>query len=234
MHQDAECQLPKSAAHHVVDVLRLKPGAALELFNGDGYHYQATLQSADKRASVLITDAQKSTCESPLKICLWQGLSRGERMDASVRQAVELGASEIRPIETARCQVKLDAKRASKRHVHWSSIIESAAEQSGRARIPTLATLTSLREAMAARDKTRIGIVMAPAAERALGQFSPTLPLQHIDVLIGPESGLSDEEIAQAVNSGFTPLSAGRRILRTETAGPATLAILQARFGDLR
>lgn len=226
-------ELPRNSSHHIADVLRLKAGAELDAFNGDGYTYAAKLLESGKRCRIQLLTAEVADTESPLHISLWQALSRGERMDASVRQAVELGAKAICPIVTQRCQVRLDEKRAAKRHAHWSSIIISACEQCGRATLPTLAPLTPLQQALTQREPDRCSLVLAPGASQSLGHYSPSVKPQSIDLLIGPESGLSDTEIDQAIDAGFVPLSAGSRILRTETAGPAAIAILQARFGDL-
>ncbi len=230
---DATVVLPKASSHHLLDVLRLNEHQALELFNGDGKRYQATLKVQGKLAAADVLGAEQADSESPLHICLWQGLSRAERMDASIRQAVELGASEVRPISTERSQVRLDTKRSAKRHEHWSAIIVSAAEQSGRTRLPTLAPLASLNDSLRERDRSATGVVLVPGATESLGSYSWTETSKRIDVLIGPESGLSEGEITNAVSNGFTPVSLGRRILRTETAGPCVISILQARFGDL-
>ncbi len=228
-----ELTLPRAVTHHIVDVLRLKRGSTLELFNGNGNNYAATLVSHDRQARIQLGESSPATNESPLKVTLWQAVSRAERMDASVRQAVELGAIGIQPIMTQRCQVKLDPKRAAKRHAHWSSIIVSASEQSGRATLPVLAPLKTLAQALEQRKGDHLGIVMSPETCDSLGSFQPEATPQHVDLLIGPESGFSAEEVRQAVDAGCIALRAGGRILRTETAGPAALAILQARFGDL-
>jgi 16S rRNA (uracil1498-N3)-methyltransferase len=226
--------LPKASSHHLLSVLRLNENQRLELFNGDGFQYPAILHAHGKIASAEVLTAEATDSESPLNICLWQGLSRGERMDASVRQAVELGVRALRPVSTHRSQVRLDAKRARKRHEHWSAIIISAAEQSGRTRLTTLAPLESLDKGLSERDSNTPGLVLVPGAAESLGTYSlPEHPMS-IDVLIGPESGLSDEEITSAVAHGLTPVSLGKRILRTETAGPCVISILQARFGDLK
>lgn len=225
--------LPRHSAHHLIDVLRLADGHAIELFNGDGQLYSATLEILGKQAQAKVLTESVAETESPLKICLWQGLSRGERMDASIRQAVELGVSAIRPVTTQRTQIRLDTRRAGKRHEHWSAIIISAAEQSGRAQLPALAPLDSLDNSLRERERDTQGIVMVPGAPESIGSYSAAQTPAKIDLLIGPESGLTETEIEHAICSGFTPLAAGKRILRTETAGPSVISILQARFGDL-
>lgn len=229
----AELTLDKAPSHHLADVLRLKAGGELDVFNGDGLVYQAQLLEAGKRCRLALLSSHSTNTESSLHICLWQGLSRGERMDASVRQAVELGAHSIRPVVTQRSQVRLDEKRAAKRHQHWTSIIVSAAEQSGRAVIPRLHPLASLEHSLQARNADSLGLVLAPGAPTSIGRFVPESRPQTADLLIGPESGFAETELEAAQAAGFMPLSAGHRILRTETAGPAAIAILQARFGDL-
>jgi 16S rRNA (uracil1498-N3)-methyltransferase len=169
--------------------------------------------------------------ESPLSIRLIQGISKGERMDVTLQKATELGAGHISPVTTERSVVRLDEERAERRHERWRSILHSACEQCGRNHIPQLDELQKfehvLREPQHA-DATRI--VLAPTGTHTLHEITPQ-PTR-LSVLIGPEGGLSDSEINQAIACGFTPVRLGTRILRTETAGLAVLAAAQTLWGD--
>jgi 16S rRNA (uracil1498-N3)-methyltransferase len=152
-------------------------------------------------------------------------------MDYTIQKAVELGATRIVPVLTERCNVKLDQDRREKRSQHWQSIIVSAAEQSGRNRLPELVAPVRLSDWLPSVQADQC-FVLAPTANQGLQQFSLPIPA-HIVLLIGPEGGLSPQEIAQSAQYGFSPLQLGPRILRTETAAVAALAALQCRFGDL-
>ena len=230
---DSTVTLGTAASHHLSSVLRLHTGDPVILFNGDGYSYSATLVTTGKKTTATVTDVETSTTESPAQLHLLQGLSRGDRMDTTVQKAVELGVTSITPVFTQRSSVKLDAKRIQKKQQHWLNIAVSACEQSGRCVLPAIHEPRSLKDVLSERDAAAANrLVMAPDASQRLGQvtISPDIASQ---ILIGPESGLTDDEIKQAMAAGFTPVSLGPRILRTETAGPAVLAILQSRFGDI-
>ena len=228
-----EFALSRETSRHLTSVLRASPGDALCLFDGDGHDYHAELLDAGRAARVRVLSRAANPNDSPLRVTLVQGVSRGDRMDATVRQAVELGVAHIVPVRTRRSAVKLDAGRAAKRHAHWQGIVVSACEQSGRARLPVLAPLVDLADWLAGFDpRASDGCVLVPGAERRLVDV-PHAPERDIAILIGPESGLDEAEIAAALGVGLQPASLGPRILRTETAGPAALAVLQARHGDL-
>ena len=228
-----ELALPKAPSRHLLGVLRGTIGDALCLFNGDGRDYAATLIEAGRTARVRIDAARENVTESPLAATLVQGVSRGDRMDATVRQAVELGASRIVPVQTRRGAVRLDAARAAKRHDHWRGIVVSACEQSGRARLPALEPLAPFDDWLAAFDAaSTTGLVLVPEAERSIA----SVPLEagpDVTLVIGPESGLDPLEVEVALAAGLHAAHLGPRVLRTETAGPAALALLQARHGDL-
>jgi len=230
--------LAPERSHHLVDVLRLKAGAALILFDGRGDDWSATLVSASKRAGVQVHERRPNACESPIAITLWQGLSQGARMDACLRQGVELGISGFRPLLTRRSSGKPDAKRASRKHEHWAAIAISAAEQSGRAVVPRVHELATpgahlAAAASALRAPDTLALVLLPDAECSLGDIAPARTPARLELMIGPESGLDDVEACRAIEAGFRPVRIGPRVLRTETAGPAAIAVLQARFGDL-
>jgi 16S rRNA (uracil1498-N3)-methyltransferase len=222
--------LPESVHRHAVQVLRLKAGAQLRLFDGQGRELEATLSLAErKRSEVQLHSELAIQSESPLDITLLQGISRGERMDFAIQKAVELGVRTIIPVVTERCNVQLSKERAEKRLKHWQGVLMSACEQSGRAFMPDLLPVTSLNEAMAA-STAPLKLVLDPQARQ---RFHSLPQPQALTLLIGPEGGLSDAEISQAEQSGFTSVQFGPRILRTETAAVAALAVVQTLWGDL-
>jgi 16S rRNA (uracil1498-N3)-methyltransferase len=169
--------------------------------------------------------------ESPISLCLAQGISRGEKMDYTIQKAVELGVTKIIPLLTERCTVKLDADRREKRLQHWQSIIISACEQSGRNKIPTLLPPQAFHHWLPTANADQC-FVLAPTANQKLEKISLKNNAEVI-LLIGPEGGLSDGEIALASDQSFIPLNLGPRILRTETAAVAALSALQCIYGDL-
>ena len=224
--------LSESATGHLVRVLRLGVGDAVVLFNGVGKDFAATLRSVGKRgAEAEVTDARPVANESPLRITLAQGIARGEKMDWVLQKGTELGVAAFAPVSTDRTEVKLDAERAAKRLAHWQAILVSACEQSGRARLPRLAEPLSLAN-YAAAEAAPVKLVLDPTAD--LGLHDLSLPAAaDVALLVGPEGGLSERDLATARAAGFTGLRLGPRILRTETAGLAAIAALQAVYGDL-
>jgi len=225
-------ELDEQATHHLARVLRAQAGESLVVFNGEGGEYTASILHVDKKkVTVQIENFIDRDVESPLSLCLAQGISRGEKMDYTIQKAVELGVTEIVPILTERCTVKLDAERKVKKAEHWQSIMINACEQSGRTKIPHLLPPIEFNRWLPT-TKNAQGFVLAPTA---------TMPLEKINLkkeskvvlLIGPEGGLSAGELQQASMAGFLPLNLGPRILRTETAAVAALTALQCYFGDL-
>lgn len=231
LQSGATIELDDNGFSHAVRVLRLGEGAPLILFNGEGGEYEATLCDVQKkRASAAIGAYSPSECESPLPIMLGQCISRGEKMDFTIQKAVELGVSEIVPLFSERCGVKLDKERSDKRTSHWQSTIISACEQSGRNRLPLLHAPLLLDQwlgTIAASCK----LVLDPCATYSLAQMPK--PEKNLALLIGPEGGLSDAEIERAIKSGFNGIRLGPRILRTETAGLVVLSSIQQLWGDL-
>ncbi|MDA1107452.1 MAG: 16S rRNA (uracil(1498)-N(3))-methyltransferase [Proteobacteria bacterium] len=241
--------LDKQAAQHVLRVLRLAPGDALTLFNGqaldDRYgEYQSKLQ--DAKGAVLVGDFIARDTESPLHITLAQAISRGERMDYAVQKAAELGVTQIVPLITEFCVVKMVApgilppatlarpcasqgERTGKRVAHWQGIATSACEQSGRVRVPGVSAPQTFADWLPAVN-AGVKLVLDPLAQTTLRQLPA--PQGDIVLLAGPEGGLSDAEVAQAKRAGFTPVRLGPRILRTETVPAAALAALQVLWGD--
>jgi 16S rRNA (uracil1498-N3)-methyltransferase len=223
--------LEEATSHHLLRVLRLKAGESLLLFNGDGREYQAVLQAAaGKRATVLVQDGRQPDRESKLHITLGQGISRGERMDFALQKSVELGVESITPLWTKRSQVQLSGQRLEKRLSHWRGVIRSACEQSGRVYLPTLHSASKLADWYNVGRDQCLQLVLDPAATL---QLSDLKPAKQIRILIGPEGGLEGTEISSAEASGFKRIRLGPRILRTETAALATVAAIQALWGDL-
>ncbi len=221
-------ELPDDAVAHLGRVLRLQPGDICVLFNGDGHDYTATLTDIGKKnGTAQIDSVQAQTNESPLQITLIQGIARGDKMDWILQKATELGVAHIVPVHSQRGEVKLDGDRARKRHEHWRQVVISACEQSGRATVPTVAPPCDLNSMSIAAP---VRLLLEPTADTDLR----TLKLQDsaVAIAIGPEGGWSERDLAQLEAAGFSGLRLGPRILRTETAGIATIAALQAHFGD--
>ena len=224
--------LPEDATTHLLRVLRLGAGAPVRLFNGDGHDYEARIAGTAKRgAEVEITGRQAVDVESPLRITLAQGIARGEKMDLVLQKGTELGVAGFVPVVTERTEVKLDAERAGKRLAHWQGVIAAAGGQSGRARLPPLAAPVPLAQ-YAAAETAAVKLVLDPRGGRGVRELD--LPRgASIALVAGPEGGLSERDLATLRAAGFTGLRLGPRILRTETAGLAALAALQAFHGDL-
>lgn len=227
-----EAILPENAAHHVRQVLRLRPGEAVTLFDGEGGEYDAMLTRVDRREVAAQLGAHRHVeRESPLAITLAQGVARAERMDFAIQKAVELGVVRIVPLLTVRCTVRLDDARAARRHEHWRGIITHACEQCGRNRLPVLAPVQTL-EAFAAAESAAIRLTLDPGGAQGLGALvgaSPTIALA-----VGPEGGFTPGERQLLAGHGYIGARLGPRILRTETAAMVALAILQSSAGDLR
>lgn len=230
---DSEVLLPEQAGEHVARVLRLERGHPLILFNGDGREYDARLAVLAKRSvSADIHVAREVDRESPLRLTLAQGIARGEKMDWILQKATELGVARIVPIITERTEVKLDEDRAERRLLHWRSVVAGACEQSGRNRLPVIESPQRLDRWLGAlADDDMLRLALLPEGTVDLQQF----PQIHNGALlcVGPEGGLSDNDVALLTHARFHGLRLGPRILRTETAGLAALAALQAIAGDL-
>jgi 16S rRNA (uracil1498-N3)-methyltransferase len=224
--------LPDDAKHYITTVLRARDGFNITLFDGMGKTAQATLQLGKKTADVLIDSIATDTSkESPLSLILAQGISRGERMDTSLQKATELGVTQIQPLFTQYTEVKLeDEDKTAKRMAHWQQVIVSACEQSGRNVVPLLHAPLSLAEWL---DTKPQGLVLDPYQGGSIRQLSKERFIQPQSLLIGPEGGLSDKEVSDALHAGLIPIQLGKRILRTETAGPAYVTAIQACFGDM-
>ncbi|WP_133500710.1 16S rRNA (uracil(1498)-N(3))-methyltransferase [Cognatilysobacter terrigena] len=229
----AEITLPDGPAAHLTRVLRLGAGDACIVFNGDGHDYAATLVAVGKRdARLRIGDATRIDRESPLRITLLQGVAKGEKMDLILQKATELGVGSILPVWSQRSDVKLDGDRAAKRLDHWRSVVASACEQCGRAVVPEVAAPVSLAAALTSLAPHALRLLLDPEGTHSLRTMSLDAAAS-ICVAVGPEGGWSPLDREQLRAAGFDGLRLGPRILRTETAGLAAIAALQARFGDL-
>lgn len=259
--------LPEAVSNHAVRVLRLQPGDALVLFNGEGGAYAGELLpqtqefAADERAvqgikssktgktrrdgkgaranqqrevQVVLHDFEPDDRASPLQIRLWQGVSAAERMDYTWQKSVELGVHQCVPVETQRCNNRMDEMRAQKRHLHWQGVIVAAAEQCGLNRLPVLESVQPL-STLFSQPATGVRIMLDPDATESYPDWlSRQEALTDLTILIGPEGGFAPEEIESAKAAGFLCFRLGPRVFRTETAGPVALAVTQAIAGDLR
>ncbi|HET7359855.1 MAG TPA: 16S rRNA (uracil(1498)-N(3))-methyltransferase [Rhodanobacteraceae bacterium] len=231
--EGADIVLPAAAAGHVARVLRLAAGDGVTLFNGDGNDYAAELVTVDRRAVTARVQAVQAVAnESPLALTLAQGLARGEKMDLVVQKATELGVARIVPLLSERSEVRLDSARSDKRLQHWRAIAAGACEQCGRARVPAIAAPRALDEWAGSLDGDGVlRLALLPDARH--GPRGLAVPSAGAILVAGPEGGLGDRDVATLRAAGFAGLRLGPRILRTETAGLAALAALQALYGDL-
>lgn len=221
--------LPADASHHLLNVLRIKPGEAVIIFNGNGKEFLGRYVNHQKKsAQITIESMRDCPTESSLFIELGQAISRGEKMDYAIQKAVELGVNRIVPLFTQRCAVKFKEDRQEKRMAHWRNVVIHACEQSGRCRLPELSEPLTLAQWFSLK-KEGVSLVCDPYTKQSLRNIKQS---HRVNLLIGPESGLTEEEITQAKMYGFSGFSLGPRILRTETATVAALAILQYTWGN--
>ena len=226
----AEVELPTGVANHCSRVLRLKESAPLVLFNGQGGEFNARLVSVEKRrVTALLDEWSGREAESPLRVQIAQGISKGERMDFTVQKAVELGVYGITPIITERTVVNLKGERAEKRRMHWQGVVVAACEQSGRNKIPLVEPLVNFKQWI---SQPRQGLKLVLHHRAAQDLQAMEKPEGGVTLLIGPEGGLSEQEIMLAEQAGFVSVCLGPRILRTETAALTTLSLLQLLWGD--
>lgn len=222
-----------TAASHVARVLRLRSGDGVVLFNGDGWEHDgriAALRSGEVEVELLASEA--GVADSPLPVTLLQGVARGERMDLVVQKATELGVARIVPVLATRSVVRLDGRQAQRKLEHWQAVAIAACEQSGRSRLPVVETPVTLEQALSRVPTQGCRFTLSPGAGTPLAALARGT--DQVSLLIGPEGGLTEAEIGLATGAGFEPRSLGPRILRTETAALAALAVLQAVGGDLR
>jgi 16S rRNA (uracil1498-N3)-methyltransferase len=214
--------LDEYASHHLIKVLRFPQGQDITLFNGDGNNYQASVLSTQKQCEVHINSCEPNLSESSLNLTLAQGIAKGDKMDFLIQKAVEFGVNQVIPIYTEQCFVRLKGEKIKNLMQHRRKIIIGACEQSGRSVVPELAEPLDLT-ALMGRDFGHV-FVLHHRAEKSLLEFEK---INKVAIVIGPEGGLSDEEIAYTIQQGAQPLLLGSRVLRTETASLAVLANMQ-------
>jgi 16S rRNA (uracil1498-N3)-methyltransferase len=221
--------LTGESAHYLSRVLRVTAGQSIVLFNGDGSDYAADITQVERKLLGLEVQTRlPARSESHLQITLVQAVSRGERMDLTLQKATELGVTAIQPVFSLRAEAKLKPDKLEKRMAHWRKVIISACEQSGRAFIPSIRPVMAL-ETWAETETDIQRLLLEPTAELPLARLSLNTKLE---LLIGPEGGFDDRELEQMSKAGVTAVCLGPRILRTETAGLAAIAVLQVLAGD--
>jgi 16S rRNA (uracil1498-N3)-methyltransferase len=225
------CALPEDAAHHAVHVMRLREGDEAVLFDGRGGEYAARVASIQRlRIALDVLQHRPIERESPLQVALVQGVSSSDRMDYTVRKAVELGVAAIHPVLATRSVARPKGERADSRRAHWQKVAISACEQCGRNRIPEVHPLTSLADYLLGAPKDSFTILLSPRS--ALPLSRAVEGKSSFVLAAGPEAGFDADEEAAFAAAGFTPLKLGPRVLRTETAALAALAALSALRGD--
>ncbi len=227
----SEIALSDDAANHVGRVLRMGAGQAIQLFDGSNQVFGAEITRADKKSVLVrVVRGEMDDRESPLHIHLGQVMSRGEKMEFTIQKSIELGVSLITPLFSERCGVKLDAERLNKKLQQWQKIAIAACEQCGRNRVPEIRPAMDL-EAWCAEEEQGLKLNLHPRASASINTLP--LPVERVRLLIGPEGGLSADEIAMTARYQFTDILLGPRVLRTETTALTAITALQVRFGDL-
>ena len=220
-------ELSKDNSHHLNKVLRFPDGKNITIFNGDGFDYDAKVQRLKKITSISIVSKLKNDSESKLNLTLAQGIAKGEKMDFLIQKAVELGVSNIIPMQLERCVVRLKGDRAQKKIEHWQKIANHACEQSGRSVMVSILPPTLLSDLLS--DQNHNGFVLHHRANLSLIQVPS---YSRATILIGPEGGLTDQEVIDSTNAGFKSLLLGKRVLRTETASLVAIANMQLLWGS--
>ena len=219
-----------SYVNHISNVLRMKTGEELWISDGSKYEYRCTIESFEPDEVLLhIVYSQEPEYELPCRIYLFQGLPKADKMELIIQKAVELGAYEIIPVETKRCVVKLDGRKSAKKTARWQQISESAAKQSKRMLIPNVHEVLTFREALKYAESMDVRLVpyeLARGMQETKEILAGIEPGQSVGIFIGPEGGFEEKEIEAAIEGGAKPITLGRRILRTETAGLAILSVL--------
>jgi len=229
-------QLDKNTSSHLIKVLRTKIDTNITLFNGDGYDYQCkTLDDNPKKTRLTVDSKIKNNAESCLNITLIQCLSRLDRMETSIQKSVELGVKRIIPVISQRSNTRLNDEKKIKKQEHWKKVTISACEQSGRSVIPEISDICLIADIPSLLIPPSLKILLDPETGLSLNDISsPNTKNSHenIEMLVGPEGGLTDDEIQKLQSHGFQSIRFGPRVLRTETAGPAVISALQLKWGD--
>ncbi|WP_369789742.1 16S rRNA (uracil(1498)-N(3))-methyltransferase [Rouxiella sp. WC2420] len=227
----SEVILGEDAANHVGRVLRMQPGQQIQLFDGSNQIFTASITVVDKKSvRVQLAEGELADNESPLNLHLGQVISRGEKMEFTIQKSIELGVNTITPLFSERCGVKLDGERLAKKLQQWQKIAIAACEQCGRNRVPEIREAMQLEQWCAEGDNS-LKLNLHPRASHSINTLP--LPVERVRLLIGPEGGLSADEIAMTTGYGFTDILLGPRVLRTETTALTAITALQVRFGDL-
>lgn len=234
--QNDEIVIQGNDVNHIKNVLRMSPGDELSLSDGEGMDYFCKIKSIEREEVRLsIENSWTSYVELPVKLYLFQGLPKGDKMELIIQKAVELGAFEIIPVRTKRAIVKLDDKKEAKKIARWQQIAESGAKQSGRGLIPEIKSVMGFSEALAYAKSLDAALIPYEKAEG----IQKTREIVHglkgkksVGIFIGPEGGFDEKEVEEALEMGIVPVTLGRRILRTETAGLTMLSILMFEFEE--
>lgn len=228
--QDGRLYVEGADVNHIKNVLRMKPGDQVMASDGEGMQYLCALEAFERGlAWFRIVDTWKENRELSSKFCLFQGLPKSDKMELIIQKATELGVYELVPMVTGRTVVRLDEKKAEKKNARWNAIAEAAAKQSGRSRIPRVQEVMTFSEALAYAgdlDVLLIPYEKAEGMEATRQAIEGIRPGQSVGIFIGPEGGFEEGEVAQAMEKGAAPVTLGRRILRTETAGFVVLSML--------
>lgn len=228
MASETQIILPEKTGHYVANVLRMGTGQALRLFNGSGGYFDAEIiEQTKKKVTVSIGQHHDVEAESPLPIHLGIALSKGDKMDWIVQKTTELGVTSITPLKSQRSDVKIPKERQAKRIEHWQQVAISACEQCGRNRVPSIHDISSAEE-WSSSQHADIKLVLHHRASDIGSQSAPS----SVALMIGPEGGLTPDEIKTAERNGFQSLCLGKRVMRTETAPVAALSVLQLLWGD--
>lgn len=228
--------LPEAVAKHACQVLRLRVGSEMVLFDGTGGEYAARIATIDRdRVCVEVLEWHGVERETPIRVTLAQALQAGEKMDMTVQKAVELGAARVAPLMSERSLMRLDGQRAERRAEHWRAVAIAACEQCGRNTVPEVDTVVSLDKWLEkSAGKEVLRLMLIPGSEHTLESIAPPVPGGRVELLVGAEGGFTPEEIRLAELAGYFPIRLGPRILRTETAGLAAMAAIQCLWGDFR
>jgi len=235
--RDGHVAFDRDETHHLARVLRLGAGELVVVADGNGHEYTVRVEAVGETATGTVVRHGVSAVESPLSVTLVQGIPKGDKMEQIVRAATELGLRGVQPVITARTVVRLELPRWRERARRWQRVAKEAAKQSGRAVVPEVHAPQPLADWLAAAattDSRTLRLCLWEGEARPLGDVvggaaTPAV----VELLVGPEGGLAREEVDAARERGFVAVGLGPRILRCETAGPAAVAILQFRFGDL-
>ena len=233
IHLNKELKINQKKTHYLKHVLRLKKEEKITIFNGTGCEFIALIIQI-KRSEITLKPVKKihRNVESPLYIHLAQGISRNDRMDFVVQKSTELGIKRITPLLTEFSFVKLNTEAFIKKKEHWGKISQSACEQCGRNEIPLIENPMTIKSFFNNISNENSLLLLEPESKRTLEKTEK--PKKGIDLLIGPEGGFSKKEIQSAREFGFSGISLGPRILRTETASLAAISIIQAKWGDFK